>query len=142
MGKAHRKQFFARRQYNLRRQEEEDRQQRLDELDIENHRLRFLLSSSLEQTTALSNEINNFSLRIHRHRHRYRDLEETRDDLQFQLNAMRAEVERLRNLQDIQSVQNLQRSLDQLRRNFRYLLEQLQQRSIEYGFSYHVSFSS
>ncbi|CAG8751686.1 4728_t:CDS:1, partial [Funneliformis mosseae] len=49
MGKSFRKQFFSRRQYNLRNQEEETRQRRIDELNIENHRLQQLLNSSLSQ---------------------------------------------------------------------------------------------
>jgi chromosome segregation ATPase len=138
MGKSFRKQFFSRRQYNLRSQEEETRQQRIDELDIENHRLRQLLNSSLSQVDSLSNEIRRLSSHLSRNRRRYRDLEIDYESLQFQYNCARADVNRLQSYEDVQSVQNLQNNLEQIRRNFRRLLEQLRQRSEEFNFPYHV----
>ncbi|CAG8705629.1 11689_t:CDS:1, partial [Funneliformis caledonium] len=50
---------------------EEIRQQRIDELDIENHRLRQLLNSSLSQVDSLSNEIHHLSSYLSRNRRRY-----------------------------------------------------------------------
>ena len=114
MGKSFRKQFFARRQYNLRNQEEETRRQRIDELDIENHRLRQLLNSSLSQANNLSNEIRHLSSRLSRNRRRYQDLEVEYESLRFQYNCTRADVNRLQSYEDVQTVQNLQNNLDQI----------------------------
>ncbi|CAG8616151.1 17877_t:CDS:2 [Funneliformis caledonium] len=122
------RQFFSRRQYNLRNQEEEIRQQKIDELDIENHRLRQLLNSSLSQVDSLSNEIHHLSSHLSRNRRRYRDLEVEYESLLFQYNCARADVNRLQSYEDVQSVQNLQNNLDQIQRNFRRILEQLHQR--------------
>jgi chromosome segregation ATPase len=138
MGKSFRKSFFSRRQHNLRHQEEGSRQQRLDELDIENHRLRLLLNSSVSQVDNLTNEINHLSSRLSHRRRRYQDLEVEYESLLFQYNGVRADVERLRGYEDVQTAQNLQNNLDQIRRNFQRLLVQLQQRSEEFDFSYHV----
>jgi chromosome segregation ATPase len=138
MGKSFRKSFFSRRQHNLRHQEEGSRQQRLDELAIENHRLRLLLNSSVSQVDNLTNEINHLSSHLSYRRRRYRDLEVEYESLLFQYNGVRADVERLRGYEDVQTAQNLQNNLDQIRRNFQRLLVQLQQRSEEFNFSYHV----
>ncbi|CAG8577460.1 9090_t:CDS:2, partial [Funneliformis caledonium] len=66
---------------------EETRRQRIDELDIKNHRLRQLLNSSLSQR-------------------RYQDLEVEYESLLFQYNCTRADVNRLQSYEDVQSVQN------------------------------------
>lgn len=138
MGKSFRKSFFSRRQHNLRRQEEGTRQQRIDELDIENHRLRLLLNSSLSQVDSLTHEINQLSSRLSYRKHRYRDLQIEYETLLFQYNGARANVERLQSYEDVQTVQNLQNELNQIHRNFQRLLVQLQQRSEEFNFPYHV----
>src|SRR3954451_12548933 len=134
MGKSFRKQFFSCCQHNLRNQEEEARQQRIDELDIENHRLQLLLNSSLSQVENLSNEINRLSSRLSHRRHQYQDLRIEYESLLFQYNGARADVEHLRSYHDVQTVQNIQNNLNQIRRNFQRLLIQLQQRSEEFNF--------
>ena len=87
---------------------------------------------------SLSNEIRRLSSHLSRNRRRYRDLEIDYESLQFQYNCARADVNRLQSYEDVQSVQNLQNNLEQIRRNFRRLLEQLRQRSEEFNFPYHV----
>ncbi|CAG8735128.1 14331_t:CDS:1, partial [Funneliformis caledonium] len=79
---------------------EETRQQRIDELDIENHRLRQLLNSSLSQVDSLSNEIRHLSSHLSRNRRRYRDLEVEYESLLFQYNCARADVDRLQSYED------------------------------------------
>jgi chromosome segregation ATPase len=92
----------------------------------------------VSQVDNLTNEINHLSSRLSYRRRRYRDLEVEYESLLFQYNGVRADVERLRGYEDVQTAQNLQNNLDQIRRNFQRLLVQLQQRSEEFNFSYHV----
>ncbi|CAG8740562.1 3333_t:CDS:1, partial [Funneliformis caledonium] len=79
---------------------EETRQQRIDELDIENHRLRQLLNSSLSQVDSLSNEIRYLSFYLSHNRRRYRDLEVEYESLLFQYNCIRADVNHLQSYED------------------------------------------
>ncbi|CAG8640311.1 10315_t:CDS:1, partial [Funneliformis mosseae] len=48
---------------------EETKQRRINELDIENHRLQQLLNSSLSQVNSLSNEIRHLSSRLSHNRY-------------------------------------------------------------------------
>ncbi|CAG8743495.1 5447_t:CDS:1, partial [Funneliformis caledonium] len=83
---------------------EETRRQRIDELDIENHRLQQLLNSSLSQVNSLSNEIHYLSSHLSRNRRRYQNLEVEYESLLFQYNCARADVNRLQSYEDVQSV--------------------------------------
>ncbi|CAG8774127.1 14986_t:CDS:2, partial [Funneliformis caledonium] len=62
--------------------------------------------------------INTLSTQLNRYRRRSRYLDNTCNDLQSQLKYIQSEVERLQGLNDVQRTMDLQREVNQLRRNY------------------------